>query len=341
MRNLFLTFIFLLTSAICYSQGFNLGQAHHRAHMLGMTNGIIPIDSVQKWKSEIPENYRQFARQSGTMSNSWNLDSTGYNHIQHNIQLRNQRIPQPTQSYIPAFLKWLEDWKYDSLVWTLNTHLHFLLQKEGKQKESEYFKEQMFDVLAKVNAIQPVTHICLENETYLDPRVIGMSGGAPTPADKSRYSGRALILAAFMPNPQFEQPIKNEIRAFYRYLEPIVERLRKEYPSAKIVISCDHPITMRGRWNLDVVREFPHLWDMIDVHLYPPTGNTRQTENWTNERLVGFAGLPIVVFEWNYHHDSGKPYANFYNDMERILKPYLHLRHTLWYQGSAFSFINP
>jgi hypothetical protein len=269
------------------------------------------------------------------MSNTWNLDSVGYNHLQHTIQLNNQRISQPTVSYIHPYLQFLRDWKYDSIVWTINSHLPYLLLQAGNKKASDYYVEQLFQVLDSVTAITKVTHICLDNETYLDSRIIGISNGSPSAADKKRYGFSILTQ-----NARLEGSVKSEYQKYLDFLKPIVIRLRAKYPNAKLVISCDHPITMRGRWNLDVLRQNRSLWDFIDVHLYPANVTSRSaTAKWVDDRLKGFAGLPIVVFEWNYHYDSGKPYNGFHKDMESILKPYLNLRHTLWYSGSGFTYL--
>ena len=329
--------IIILSFFTANSQGFNLGQQHYRQHQLYRNNGYIPADTVQKWKGQVPLAYRSFSRKSGTMSNSWNLDSVGYNHLQHTIQLNNQRIPQPTVSYIHPYLQFLRDWKYDSIVWTINSHLPYLLLQQGNKKASDYYVEQLFQVLDSVAAITKVSHICLDNETYLDPRIIGISAGTPTAADKIKYKGTGGL---FTPNARFESDVKSEYQKYLDFLKPIVARLRAKYPNAKLAISCDHPITLRGRWNLDVLKQNRSLYDIIDVHLYPAkVSNRSQTAKWVNDRLNGFAGMPIVVFEWNYHYDSGQPYNGFHKDMESILKPYLNLRHTLWYQGSGFTFL--
>lgn len=325
-----LLYILLLLPIICNAQGFNLGQQHFRANQIGFSNGYIPKDSVIKWKAATPINLRSWGRKSGTMSNTWNLDSTGYNHNLHKSALRKN---EPTQSYFHAYTQWLKDWQYDSMVYTLNTHWCYL---QTDVRLRNHYIEQMFAMLDSVTAITKVNYICLENESYLDPRIIGMSAGTPTAADKRKYKGGAGL---FTPNARFEGDVKNQYRDFMNFLIPIVARLRSEYPGAKLAISCDHPITLRGRWMLDVVKEYRSLWDVIDVHLYPNTSNRSATLKWVNDRLIGFGSLPIVIFEWNYHFDSGVPYNGFYNDMEGLLKPYPNLRHTLWYSGSGFSYI--
>lgn len=327
-----------LASTLVHGQGFNLGQQHHRAQMLWRQNGYIPSDSVQSWKQQVPQHLRSFARQSGTMSNSWNLDSTGYNHLQHKIQLDNQRIPQPTISYFQPFLQFIKDWQYDSLVWTVNTIFPYQLFKAGRVDESNRYIEQIFTMLDSVTAIVKVSHIGIENEVYLYPDVIGISGGSPSVADRIRYRGTGGV---FIPNARLETDVRNHYRQFLEFCTPIVQRIRQRYPSSKIAMSCDHPITLRGRWNLATLTEpkYRQLWDVLDVHLYPNTSSTRETQRWVSDRLAGFTGLPIVIFEWNYHYDSGNPYNGFHRDMEELLRPYLHLRHTLWFQGSGFTYI--
>ena len=333
-----LAYLFTLYATIAFGQGFNLGQQHHRAHMIWRNNGYIPSETVRQWKTQVPMNARSFARQSGTMSNSWNLDSTGYNHLQHKIQLDNQRIPQPTISYFQPFLQFVRDWQYDSLAWTVNTILPYQLFKAGRLQESRYFTEQIFIMLDSVSAIVPISHIGIENEVYLYPDVIGISGGTPSASDKIRYRGTGGV---FIPNGRFETDVRNQYRDFLNFVTPIVQRIRSEYPKAKIAMSCDHPITLRGRWNLATLTEptYRRLWDVLDIHLYPNTKSRSETFRWVNDRIAGFNGLPIVVFEWNYHYDSGNPYSGFHRDMEELLRPYLHLRHTLWFQGSGFTFI--
>lgn len=338
MRTLILL-LSLLFPAIVSAQGFNLGQAHHRAHQLGFTNGFIPDDSIKAWNQIAPHN---FARQSGTMSNSWALDIPGYNHFQHDQQLRNQRIPQPTQSYGYAFIDFVKKWGYDSIIWTLNTHQAFIARENNNEAEARIWEQRMWDFLDLLDKEGIyISHIHLDNEWWMDGRVCGISAGAPNLGDKIRMGGALGILR---PNNWFQTPVKAHMNRYLDYLQSLVPSLRKRYPHAKILMTVDHPTHLRGNWMADEVLK-RSFYDMIAVHYYPNTRNTRETIQWLNERNTRFRGIPQAVTEWNYHYDSGTPYKGFHIDMENWFNSNpdvkLHLRHTLWYQGSAFSFINP
>lgn len=339
-----LSIIFLLFHIATYSQGFNLGQQFHRAQGVWKNEGNVPATEVKQWKAFVPSNYISFARMSGTMSNWWALDLPGYNYQQLTNQIAGQRgewrgVPQPTQSYGYAFVNFVKMWGFDSIVWTLNTHRAFEAMENGNREEAAIWEKRMWAFLDLLdsNGIN-ITHICLDNEWYLDRNICGLSAGSPNPGDRIDYFG---IGGLFALAGRFEQPVKAKMNRYLDYLEKLTPELRKRYPNVKIVMSCDHTNTLRGRWMRDVVfaRNF---YDAIDLHFYPATKSTAESNRWVSDAMQPFRGRKVYVFEWNYHYDSGNPYNGFHSDMEKALKSngvIHHLRHTLWYSGSAFSYI--
>ena len=340
MKNL----LFILLAAFslqCQAQlieGYNLGQMHHFAQGEWRNEGYVPMSAVNLMRDQTPVNYRKYARMSGTMSNSWALDLTGFQHAAHDRQIANQQnmwrgVPQPTQSYGYAFIQFFKDFGFDSLVWTLNTHSPYIA---GELPTGDgIWMQRLWRFLDAIDSAGiPISHICLDNEWWMDNRVCGVSAGTPNAGDKSRHTGAPLLLAAFIPANRIEAPVKAEMHRFVKWLEDLVPLLRKRYPNATILMTVDHPTQhLRGRWMWDVVRSYS-FYDGITPHLYPDVKNKSALTKWIDDRLKPFGNVPIYVTEWNFHHDSGTPYNGFYADFIQHLKGYrsvkMAMRHTLW-----------
>ena len=342
MKNLLLSILTLcllsLTAQGQPIEGYNLGQLFHFAQMEWRNEGYVPMSAVNVLRDQTPKAYRSYSRMSGTMSNSWALDLAGFNHLQHDRQINNRRdVSQPTISYGYPFIQFFKDFGFDSLIWTLNTHSPYI---SGESPTGNgIWMQRLWSFLDAIDSAGiPISHICLDNEWWMDGRVCGISAGMPNAGDKVRYRG---AFGIFLPNGQFEAPVKSEMHRFVKWLEELVPLIRKRYPHATILMTVDHPRQhLRGRWMWDVVGSYS-FYDGITPHLYPDVKLPSQLKPWIDARLKPFGNAPLYITEWNYHYDSGNPWASFHDDFLRIIKGYpnvkMAMRHTLW-AGDANGF---
>ncbi len=315
-------------------EGFNLGQMFHYTHMDYGNDGFIPKDIVAKMKSQVPENYRDTCRMSGTMSNTWALDLPGFQHLKHDIQIDKRKMPQPKKSYGYAFVDFYKTWGFKDLVWTLNTHQPFIALNEGRLDDYRLWEKRLFIFLDFVlaNGIN-ISHICLDNEWMLDARVCGISSGAPNIADKYIHAGAGGV---FKSNTSFEVPIKTHMRKFTSYLISLLPEIKKRCPNVKILMSMDNPTAhLRGRWMYDVVKEMrPHI-NGVDPHIYLDTKNKAETFKAVDDLLniIKKDKLDIYITEWNYQYDKGEHYLGYHADMIERFKFHgvkMAMRHCLY-----------
>lgn len=314
-------------------QGFNIGQMFHFSHMELKQDGFIPVDIVNRWKSMVPPSMQDTCRMSGTMSNLWALDITGYNYDQHNIQLSKNKINKPSKSYGYAFVDFYKNWGFKNLVWTLNTHKAFIAKENGDTVQEKIWEKRMWDFLDFIisNDIN-ISHICLDNEWWMDYRVCGISAGSPNAGDKIRMAG---TLGLIKTNSYFEPIVKDKMNRFMIYLKDITEKIRQKLPNALVLCTVDNPsLHLRGRWMFDVVKSFS-FYDGVTCHIYPKTKNTTETNSVVDQYLnpIKNAKLTQNVTEWNFHYDSGSPYDTFHKDMISRMKFHgvrIAMRHSLW-----------
>lgn len=333
MKNIILSLFLILTlnAKGQLIEGYNLGQLFHFAQMEWRNEGFVPANEVENLKAKTPEHYRSYARMSGTMSNQWALDLPGFQHLAHDAQInRNRNIPQPTISYGYAFMQFFKDFGFDSLIWTLNTISPYVAG-ESPTGDGIWMKRLWAFLDAIDSAGIPISHICLDNESWMYGQVVGISVGSPNAGDKIRYAG---IGGIFLPNARFEPQIRAEMHRYLNWQSQLVPLLRKRYPNTTILMTVDHPTQhMRGRLMWDVVRSY-NFYDGITPHLYPDVRNVTQLRQWIDARLKPFGHVPIYITEWNYHYDSGNPWATFHDDFINHVKTYSNvkmvMRHTLW-----------
>jgi hypothetical protein len=311
-------------------EGYNLGQINHFAQLEWRDNGYIPKSAVEKLKSQTPLNYRTYCRMTGTMANQWALDLPGYNHPQHEAQITSRRIAQPGISYADPFFKFFHDFGFDSLIWTVNT-ISAYTAGESPSGNGIWMNRLWAFLDAIDSAGIPISHICLDNESWMYGNVVGISAGNPTAADKVRYNG---TFGVFLPNNRFETPVKAEMHKWLKWLEELTPMLRKRYPHAKILMTVDHPAThLRGRWMWDVVRSYA-FYDGVTPHLYPNVKNVKELTAWIDQRLKPLGNTTVYITEWNYHYDSGQPWGTFHFDFLNIVSRYpnvkMAMRHCLW-----------
>ena len=334
MRKLIYLALFCVCSFLANAQltGFNLGQIHHAFQLKYADNGRCPQSFVDSLKARTPKSMHETCRMSGTMSNTWALDLPGYNHVQHDNQIKgNRNFKQPSQSYIFAFVDFYKKWNFKNLIWTMNTISPYINGDARELWEKRMWASLHYIISQDIN----ITHICLENEWYLYGDVCGISAGSPTIVDRNRYGG-----STFRTNQSMSAQIQNEMRRYLNYLEPIADSVRKLLPNAVIILGTDKLGTMRGNLMYQVVQEYD-FYDAIDLHIYIKPKNRAETESIVANIIRPFNfKVPFYVMECNYQYETGKTYpayidGTFKDDLLRaILKNGAEgvMFHTLWYR---------
>jgi hypothetical protein len=296
-RGLITAILLMFTLSLAHAQvGFNLGQLHHHAHLQWRLDGHVPQEWIDSVKSVTPKQWHSFGRKSGTMSNYWNTQSTGYNHAAHDRQIANMpQVQQPSESYLFPFVKFYHQWGFDSLIYTLSTHNAYLNGQHDRMIE-----DLKYVISQGVN----ITHICLDNEMWMDFRLVGLSAGQPNIGDKMRLMNANAFSALFIPNNRLEAPAKAEINKFLDYLEMVSVEVRKIIPSVTILQTVDQTSHLRGKWIWDEVQK-RRYYDGITPHIYLRASGKADLERQLQQRLNQYAGSkPIYVTELNYDFGS-------------------------------------
>lgn len=354
-RLLLVAFMVAISAASAFGQekkfGFNHGQIHHFAQMRFQENGYLPDAFVDSLKRVTPPELLKVARMSGTMSNSWALDIPGYNHFNHNAQIdRNRSIAQPTQSYIYSFVRLYHQIGIEELFWTLNTHQGYIAMREGNKAEQLLWERRMYEALyfLLANGVN-ITHVCMDNEWWMDYRVCGVSSGGLNLGDKVRYAG---LLGVLRPNNFFIPLMEKDMQAFMDYLKPIADSVRKIIPGVKILMTVDNTTHLRGRTMWSVVsKPSNRWWDGITPHLYFQANSRKEVEDFIKQRLAPYGNVPVYITEFNYEfgtNDEGKkwnPYvfSGFRNDCFAAFKSLPNVKaamfHTWWSGVSSYGYI--
>lgn len=331
--------------------GFNHGQVHHFAQLQFQDNGYLPDAFVDSLKKLTPPELLKVARMSGTMSNSWSLDIPGYNHFAHNAQIdKNKNLNQPTESYIYSFVKLYHQLGIEELFWTLNTHQGYMAMRAGNRAEQALWERRMYEALyfLLANGVN-ITHICMDNEWWMDFRICGVSSGSLNAGDKTRYAG---ALAIFRPNPFFVPFMEADMQAFMDYLKPIADSVRKIIPGVKILMTVDNTSHIRGRTMWSVVSRPQNQWyDGITPHIYFQAKNRKEVEQHIRQRLQPYGDVPIYITEYNYDfgtNDQGKKwpeyvFKGFRQDCMDVFKAIPQVKaamfHTWWAGLSSYGYI--
>lgn len=327
------------------TQGFNLGQMHHFAHLEWNNNGYIPDEIITQIKSLVAPELLEVCRMSGTMSNHWAADLPGYNHNSHTIQINNRRQnTQPTESYLYAFIDFYKKMGFKELVWTVNTISPWMYPNERQLWENRMWA--MLDELDKQGI--KISVICMENEMWMYPQCVVMPNGNLPFAQKLIYSPlNALRNDTWWAN----NIIKPRMRDFLAYLDVIAYKIKKRYPNIKIALSTDNNTHMRGRLLTEVIQEF-RFYDIICPHIYIKATNKTDLENQVRQRLnhakVYGREIWVTEFNWDYGaNDSGQAqgayHDNFFKtDMLQALDKFgahAGFFHTLWSGRSSYGFV--
>jgi hypothetical protein len=326
-------------------KGFNLGQMHHFAQMEYRDNGFIPDDLIERIKTEVPAELLQVCRMSGTMSNQWALDLVGYNHRQHDNQIAGRRdVPQPTISYFYPFVDFYKQMGFKSLVWTVNS-----ISPWSNPNERNTWERRMWMMLDEIDRQGIVLScICLENEHWMYPQCMLMPNGNLPFAQKLLHSpANAFRNDAWWGN----NIVKPFMRSWLDYLQGISRQLRIRYPNVPQAISVDNNTHLRGRWLMEVLREY-RFYDIVCPHIYIRPSNTAQTRSMITERVRSAASLnkPVWVTEFNWDYglnDAGVTWGSYHdnhfrNDAWKALEDagaQAAFFHTLWSGRSSYGYV--
>jgi hypothetical protein len=316
--------------------GFNWGQLHHALHMEYQLNGYAPQEFIQWIKDNFPHEMLMNVRFSGTMSNTMMLDTPGYGHLQHDLQLQNRRIAQPTISYLAPFVDLYRQLGCKDLSFTINTHRPFA---SGSKQDLE----QMMKAFRFVYTFCNVTAIELENETYFYHSITGASAGQPNALDRIALAGG--FFAAFN-NRNVEEGMARKINAYLDFLEFTVVPLLKEY-NLPIGISVGNPTNMRERiWNREVLKR--NFYTFLIPHIYLTVESFNDIKNEVKRQLDAIRkpgkAIHITEYNWNYQAAPEGPGSetNFRLNFTRALqdlKVDAAYFHCLSQSNSAYSFV--